>query len=371
MAAFLKQGLKNIQGDALNSALQSAMSGIATPELAQSTAPPVEIAPIVSDAEKKKAVLAEYCRIVKQKELGIRKLFQESIANYFADFRLNDGNKKTIQEFMFNNIFNIVQQSITADNNSIKSFISAIISNGTINHVLYEPFKKETINGVNSDEAIIQIIEKLREPTEPVKNVTYGGHDSGNSEKIEEILNWFPSNEDRIVVNDKILNMILLAFGRELEKSKKFIYKTITNVIEQKIGTAISDMFKDGNWFHDEQLVRTVLYNILSNNANNDIIGLFKGAFKTFIEGIKNKTPEFIVGENIKYEKLNELLLDAFILPTYKTNVIVEPLPEASSNIVEPGYFIHDRYHGGRKNKTRKPKITRKKRTKRRHTKKA
>ena len=154
------------------------------------------------------------------------------------------------------------------------------------------------------------------------------------------------------VVNREILDIILLAFERELKtpENKLFIYETITQKIEKNIGTAIDGFGKE--WFDDEPLVRTILHNILTNRNfienNNNIKRLFLGAIKKFIdeEGFRDNG-------SINYGKLNELLLEAFRLQPLKLEDVKVHLD------------------GGRKNKYRKPKITRKKRTKRRHTKKA
>jgi hypothetical protein len=338
-------------------AINTVMSGIATSAPPQSIDPPVVIAPIVSDDEKKKAVLAEYCKIVKDNQPAITKLFQESIDNYFYSFQASIENKKKIQDFMFNKIFEIVDKSITADNPAIKSFISAIIKKGTINNILYEPFQKNSIGGLTSSHALENIIQNLQSTiTEPKKQSITGG--GGEEEKkVEDVIRFFPLNEDKYTTNDKILEIILLAFEDELKtpKNKLFIYETITQKIEKNIGTVIEG-FGD-KWFDDEQLVKTVLLNILTNinviDNNNNINALFLGAIEKFIEGVQNNENEFHDNGNINYGKLNELLLDAFSLQPIK--------PEP----VKPNI------NGGKKNKTRKPKITRKKRTKRRHTKKA
>ena len=125
----LLKNFENIPIDALKTGLQSAMS---------ETTAPTQNPSDVSDEEKKKAVLAEYCKIINNNQSAITKLFQESIDNYFYSFQASIENKKKIQDFMFNKIFEIVDKSITADNPAIKSFIFAIIKKGTIDVILRE-----------------------------------------------------------------------------------------------------------------------------------------------------------------------------------------------------------------------------------------
>jgi hypothetical protein len=340
----------------------------------------------VSDEEKKKAVLAEYCKIINNNQSAITEMFQKSINAYFERFKGSKENEKKIQDFMFNKIFEIVDKSITADNPAIKSFISAIIEKGTINNnILYEPFKQSQESSqqiITPETTLTRIVEKLEEPVDEYGKTPRGGNfenkggkegeekegegkeeekegegKEGDKKKVEDIVNFFTLNVDSVVINREILDIILLAFERELKtpKNKLFIYETITQKIEKNIGNAIEG-FGD-KWFDDEQLVKTVLHNILTNrnfiDNNNNIKGLFKGAIEKFIDEVRNKNPQFIVNGNINYEKLNELLLEAFRLQPLKPEDVKLDLS------------------GGRKNKTRKPKITRKKRTKRRHTKKA
>jgi uncharacterized membrane-anchored protein YjiN (DUF445 family) len=325
--------------------------------LTQNISNPTQNPSDVSDEEKKKAVLAEYCKIIKDNQPAITKLFQESIDNYFYSFQASIENKKKIQDFMFNKIFEIVDKSITADNPAIKSFISAIIKKGTINNILYEPFQKNSIGGLTSSHALENIIQNLQSTiTEPKKQSITGGGEEGEEKKVEDVIRFFPLNEDKYTTNDKILDIILLAFEDELKtpKNKLFIYETITQKIEKNIGTVIEG-FGD-KWFDDEQLVKTVLLNLTNRNFidnNNNIKSLFLGAIEKFIQWVQNNKQGFLDNGSINYGKLNELLLDAFSLQPIK--------PE----------HVQAKLGGGRKNKYRKPKITRKKRTKRRHTKKA
>jgi hypothetical protein len=237
--------------------------------------------PYISNDEKKKAILEEYCQIVRKNEPAITKLFQESMEKYFYNFQESIENKKKIQEYMFNKIFDIVEKSITADNLSIKFFIAAIIKKGSIDYILQDIINSE----LGSPEAAFDhLIKKLRETTEPTKQE---GGDADN-EKVIEIIDLFTKNEDGNAANNKILDIISLAFERELDKpeNKLFIYEIITKNIETKIGEAISQFSND--WFDDKNVVKPILYNILTNknlfDSNENINSKIRGAFKEFIE---------------------------------------------------------------------------------------
>lgn len=323
MSSFNLNNLKYIPQN-----YEDGMYGIASALNTTQTTPKPELN--ISPQEKKKAVLEEYCKIVRNNEPMITKLFQESLEKFFDFFKNNAENKQKAQDYMFEKIFNVVEESITADNYTIKSFIVAIIKNGVINNILYEPFQKNTINDLNPSVALTQITEKLGEHNEPTKqqggnetNETYEKvDDTTEKEKVEEIMEWFSSNMDGNIVNDKILNMILLAFARQIEmpKNKAFIYKTITNKIEQEIAETINNIVisdsTENKWFNDERLVKQILHNILSNNNlinnNNDIKRRLIGAFEKFKNGIVNRKPEFFINNDtnndINYEKLNECI---------------------------------------------------------------